>query len=359
MNHALRLRNLRQIMAEQRLQAVLLTDRFSKYYFARLYSASGYVLVTQDSQTLLVDGRYIAECREQSPEFEIRLLDESHGLAQHLADIHQQHEWSALALDGNHLSHQAWARLAAQCTFPLQHWDTHALRQVKQPEEIALIRKAASIACQALSEVQPLIRPGITEKALADEIEMAVRRAGGSKTSFDTVVVSGLRSALPHGRPTDKRLAEGELVTVDFGAVFQHYCSDMTRTFALGNVSTELEKLYCTVLRAQKAAREAVRPGIHCQALDELARNIISDAGYGEYFSHNLGHGIGLDVHEVPTLRPGNTDVLQAGMIITIEPGIYIPGLGGARIEDDVLVTEEGFELLTDSPREWESCCLR
>lgn len=358
MSHALRLGNLRQIMAEQQLQAVLLTDRFSKYYFARLYSASGYVLVTPDSQTLLVDGRYIAECREQSPEFEIRLLTDTAGLAQHLADIHSPHPWSSLGIDGNHLSRQAWTSLAAQCTFPLQHWDTRHLRLIKQPDEITLIRTAASIADQALRDVLPFIRPGISEKKLADQIEMAVRQAGGSKTSFDTVVVSGVRSALPHGRPTDKLLAAGELVTIDFGAVFQHYCSDMTRTFALGSVSREQEKIYRTVQRAQQAARDAVRPGIRCQDLDQLARNIIEEAGYGDSFSHNLGHGLGLDVHEAPSLSPVNHQTLQPGMVITIEPGIYIPGVGGVRIEDDVLVTENGCEVLTQSPREWQESCL-
>lgn len=358
MSHALRLRNLRQTMAEQQLQAVLLTDRFSKYYIARLYSASGYVLITADSQTLLVDGRYMAECRESSPEFAIRLLTNTAGLAQHLADIHRQTPWSALSIDGDQVNHQAWTSLAAQCDFPLQHWDTRHLRLLKQPDEIRLIRQAAHIADQALHDVLPFIRPGISEKALADQIEMAVRQAGGSKTSFDTVVVSGLRGALPHGRPTDKLLAEGELVTVDFGAVFQHYCSDMTRTFALGEVSAEQENIYRTVQRAQHAAREAVRPGIRCQDLDKLARDIIEEAGYGEYFSHNLGHGLGLDVHEAPTLSPVNSQTLQPGMIITLEPGIYIPGVGGVRIEDDVLVTASGYELLTSSPREWEESRL-
>lgn len=358
MSYALRLRNLRQMMAEQHLQAVLLTDRFSKYYIARLYSASGYVLITQESQTLLVDGRYIAECREQSPEFDIRLLSEPYGLAHHLADIHQQHPWISLGIDATQLNHQAWKTLAVQCDFPLQHWDTNGMRLIKHPDEIEFLSTAGRIADRALSSVMPFIQPGISEKTLADHIEMAVRQAGGSKTSFDTVVVSGLRGALPHGRPTDKLLSNGELVTIDFGAVVGHYCSDITRTFALGQVSFELEKIYHTVLRAQQTACAAVRPGISCQELDWLARDIIDDAGYGEYFSHNLGHGLGLDVHEAPSLRSDNPQLLEPGMIITIEPGVYIPGIGGARIEDDVLVTEDGFELLTDSPREWKDICL-
>lgn len=352
MSRQQRLNVLRQHMAEHHMSAVLLTDRFSKYSLADLYSASGYVLVTADNLLILVDGRYSAECRQNNPNTEVVTLTAKLPLAEVLAQHISGDE--TLFADASALSHLAWKTLENQCNAPLQHWDASVLRVHKYADEIAIIREAAAIADRALQAVKPLIRPGISEKALADHIEMAVRQTGGSKTSFDTVVVSGLRGALPHGRPTDKKLAVGELVTIDFGAVFQHYCSDMTRTFALGSVSSELKTLYDTVLLAQQSARDAVRPGIRCQELDAVASDIISAAGFGEYFNHNLGHGLGLDVHEAPALSPQNTQPLEPGMVITIEPGIYVPGLGGVRIEDDVLVTESGSEVLTKSPREWE-----
>ena len=352
MSRQQRLTVLRQRMAECQIPAILLTDRFSKYALTELYSASGYVLVTADKLLMLVDGRYSAECRLNNPGTDVITLTAEHPLAEHLSD------YGTLFTDASALSHLAWQTLEKQCSVRLQHWDALVLRVHKYPDEIAKIRQAAAIADEALRTVMPRIQPGITEKALADHLEMAVRQAGGSKTSFDTVVVSGTRGALPHGRPTDKKLAEGEIVTIDFGAVYQHYCSDMTRTFALGNVNPELKALYDTVLTAQQSARDAVRPGMRCQELDAVARDIIAAAGYGGYFSHNLGHGLGLDVHEAPALSPQNTQSLEPGMVITIEPGIYIPGLGGVRIEDDVLVTESGSDVLTQSPRAWKDICL-
>jgi Xaa-Pro aminopeptidase len=356
MSRQQRLGVLRQHMQDQHIPAVLLTDRFSKYAVTELYSASGYVLVTPAHLWILVDGRYSAECQQNNPDVEVLTLTAKNtcgDVIRHLIP------GETLFADASQLSHLAWQTLEKQCNVALHHRDASALRVHKFPDEIAKIREAAAIADHALETVMPLIRPGISEKALADHIEMAVRQAGGSKTSFDTVVVSGTRGALPHGRPTDKKLMTGELVTIDFGAVYQHYCSDMTRTFALGNVSEELKAIYDTVFTAQQAARDAVRPGIRCQELDGVARDIIAAAGFGEYFSHNLGHGLGLDVHESPALSPQNAQPLEPGMIITIEPGIYIPGLGGVRIEDDVLVNETGCEVLTHSPRAWEEICLR
>ncbi|WP_208951171.1 aminopeptidase P family protein [Rahnella sp. ChDrAdgB13] len=355
MSRQQRLGVLRQLMQEQHLPAVLLTDRFSKYAVTELYSASGYVLVTPADLWILVDGRYSAECRQNNPDVEVLTLTAENPLAD---VIKRLIPGKPLFADASQLSHLAWQALEKQCNVTLQHRDMSFLRVHKYPDEIAKIREAAAIADRALEKVIPFIRPGISEKTLADHLEMAVRQAGGSKTSFDTVVVSGLRGALPHGRPTDKKLMTGELVTIDFGAVYQHYCSDMTRTFALGNVSAELKAIYDTVLLAQQSARDAVRPGIRCQELDAVARDIISVAGFGEYFSHNLGHGLGLDVHEAPALSPQNAQPLEPGMIITIEPGIYVPGLGGVRIEDDVLVTETGSEVLTHSPRAWKDICF-
>lgn len=351
MSRQQRLNILRQLMEQQHLPAVLLTDRFSKYSVVELYSASGYVLVTPAGVWILVDGRYSAECRQNNPDVEVLTLTAACPVGDVLKRLIRGDK---LFTDASALSHLAWKALEKQCNTALQHWDASVLRVHKYSDEVAKIREAAAIADRALQAVIPLIRPGISEKALADHLEMAVRQAGGSKTSFDTMVVSGLRSALPHGRPTDKKLVAGELVTIDFGAVYQHYCSDMTRTFALGSVRDELKAMYDTVFIAQQSARDAVRPGMTCQELDAIARDIISAAGYGEYFSHNLGHGLGLDVHEAPAISPQNAQPLTPGMVITIEPGIYIPGLGGVRIEDDVLVTESGSEVLTQSPRAWQ-----
>ena len=228
------------------------------------------------------------------------------------------------------------------------------LRMTKDEAEIAYMRRAIEIAERALQRLltEGAIRPGRTERQLAADLQVALLREGGQGEAFSPIVVAGPNSAWPHAGPSDRAMELGDLVTIDWGTVVEGYRSDITRTFVLGRLSPEVEPIYDAVLAANEAVRLAIRPGLPAQEVDRVARRAITLAGYGDYFTHRTGHGLGLETHEPPYMVEGNLDLLQPGMTFTVEPGIYVPGLGGVRIEDDVCVTEQGVETLTTFPRE-------
>jgi Xaa-Pro aminopeptidase len=223
------------------------------------------------------------------------------------------------------------------------------LRKVKSADEIELMRKAGDLTCEGMKVAREVLRAGIRENEVAAEIEYAMRRKGSWGTAFDTIVASGARSAFPHGRCTDREIREGDLVVIDIGASYCYYKSDMTRTFIVGKPSEKQLKLYEIVKEAQQKAIQAIKAGMRAKNIDAMARRFIEEAGYGENFVHGLGHGIGLGVHEPPALSPQSKDRLTAGNVITVEPGIYIVGFGGIRIEDTVLVKKDGVEKFTDN----------
>ena len=224
------------------------------------------------------------------------------------------------------------------------------VRQIKDKEEASLLKKVFSIADEALEKLQKDIKPGKTEIEIAARLEYLMREGGASGCSFDTIVASGVNASCPHAQPTDKKLKKGEMVKIDFGAVYQGYCSDMTRTFFLGKATKKFKEVYNTVLEAQTAAVKGLKAGKKCNEIDALARDHISSKGYGEYFGHNLGHSFGLNVHEMPSLGTKCFDEIEPGMTFTVEPGIYLPGWGGVRIEDSYLVREKSLLRLTKFP---------
>ena len=227
------------------------------------------------------------------------------------------------------------------------------LRAVKEPAEIECMQRAAAIAEQALEATLPLVQPGMTERKLAAELTLQLLRAGSDpESAFQPIVATGPNSALPHATPTDRPLRAGDLLILDWGARVQGYISDLTRTFAVGQVEAELSEMHAVVQRANQAGVQAVRPGIPCSQIDRAARQVIEAAGYGEYFIHRTGHGLGLEGHEPPYIRQDEDSLLQPGMTFTVEPGIYLPGRGGVRLEDDVVVTEQGGRSLSSAPRE-------
>jgi Xaa-Pro dipeptidase len=225
------------------------------------------------------------------------------------------------------------------------------LRMIKDAEEIGHMRQAIRITEQALQKVADVIRPGRTDLEIAAELKIAFLRAGAQEMSFEPTVVAGPESASPHARPSGRLIEQGDLIVIDCGVSYQGYVADITRTFAIGHPAPQLERVYEIVKEANAAGRAAVRPGVSAQEVDRVTRQVISQAGYGEYFTHRTGHGLGLEVHEPPYIVEGNEELLQPGMTFTIEPGIYLPGQGGIRIEDDVLVTSQGAETLTTFPR--------
>ncbi len=227
------------------------------------------------------------------------------------------------------------------------------LRAVKDAGELSRMRDAAELITGVFNDVLPLIRPGIRETELAAEIDYRMKRAGAEGPSFETIVASGPRSAWPHARPSSKRIEKNELVVLDQGAILRGYCSDMTRTVFLGRPPKKVRQLYSAVLEAQEAAKLAVRPGVEAEAVDRAARKLLHNRGFASYFTHSTGHGLGLEVHEMPRLGRGERTLLEEGMVVTVEPGVYLEGFGGIRIEDDVVVTSNGAQVLTSASREF------
>ncbi|QLG10739.1 aminopeptidase P family protein [Deinococcus sp. D7000] len=309
----------------------------------------GKVLVTPDAATLYTDARYTVQAREESR------------VPQHIARPPETFQHASGDLKGKRVGFEADNLTVAGLEDLKQHWPEaelvplrgviQGLRQIKTPDELEAIRAAQALADQVFNEVRPLIVAGARELDIALEIEMRLRKAGATN-AFDVIVASGPRGAMPHGHASERVIQDGELVTVDMGARLNGYNSDMTRTVAVGQPSDEMRRVYNAVLEAEEAAVKAVKPGVRAADLDKMARDILTRYGLGEAFAHSLGHGVGLEVHEGPGLRGTSEDVLQAGMVITIEPGAYLPDVGGVRIEDLLLVTEDGYEVLSHAPKE-------
>ena len=349
------LASLRQWLAEQKLDAVLISSRQNKQPHLGISTGSGYVLITRDSSHILADARYYADIQSRAEGYQMHLLDAERTLTTIVNQIVADEHLHVLGFEGGQVSWQTAQRWQASINAALVGTSLDVLRRIKTPQEIDLIRQACRIADQSAEHIRRFIQPGMRERDIAAELEWFMRSQGAEKASFDTIVASGWRGALPHGKASDKLVEAGELITLDFGAQYQGYCSDMTRTFLVsGGVSPQAHPLYSVyqvVLQAQLAGIAAIRPGVRCQEVDTAARHTIAEAGYGEYFGHNTGHAIGIDVHEDPRFSPTDTTRLVPGMLLTVEPGIYLPGQGGVRIEDVVLVTPTGAEVLYGMPK--------
>lgn len=320
-----------------------------RYLSGFVEGKDGKVILTREEAVFITDGRYIVEASQQPFRYEI-LLNRSE-----LPQLLNKYFRGRVGFEAEHLNVAALEDLQ-QANPSLQYLPTRGLiekaRAVKSSAEIEAIRAAAQLADAGFKHILPFIRPGARERDIALELEFFCRKQGSEGMAFGTTVASGVRGAQPHGGATDKAIESGELVTLDFGCVVRGYCSDMTRTVAVGAVSDTLRSIYQSVLEAQTKALEAVAAGQTGKDLDAIARNYLSGQGYGEYFSHGLGHGVGLFIHEVPSLGRTSEDRLEVGNTVTIEPGVYIPGVGGCRIEDLAVVTKTGYEVLSHSPKE-------
>lgn len=346
-----RLELLRSKMRQNDLEAFIINSTSNRRWLSGFTGSAGTLVVGLQKAWLLVDFRYIEQAKQQAAHLEsIHTVNYSEQLRGLLSEVNAHQ----VGFESTHVTYQAWDKLQKVSTdikwVPCANWVEEA-RACKDEEEIELLAAAAAITDQAYAAILPLIKPGVSEKELAMQLEFCLRKAGAQTMAFPPIVVSGERGALPHGQPSDKVICAGELITMDFGAVWQGYCSDMTRTVALGNANTRQRYIYDLVLRAQKAALAAVAIGQTGQAVDAVARSIITEAGYGEAFGHGLGHGVGLEVHEeYPRLNTSWQGELLPGMVCSVEPGIYLPGWGGVRIEDLVVVTQDGCRILSTSP---------
>jgi Xaa-Pro aminopeptidase len=351
-----RAQKLRHLLQQNGFDATLLTDLSSLRYFCGFTGSDGALLVTAEGTVFLTDSRYTSQAQQEvTADRIIQHRGKTEGIAILLGEARAR----VVGYDADSLSCASFDELRKNCPGDCE-WRSlpkafKGLRGIKEPAEIATMKQAARIATEAFEEIRPQIVPGAVERDLALALEFAMRRRGADEKSFPFIVASGERGALPHGVASDRRLRDGELVTFDFGARWQGYCSDETVTLALGNVSTQLREVYETVFQAQQLALAAIRPGVSLKEIDETARSYIGGRGFGDYFGHGLGHGVGLEVHEFPVVSPRSEDIAEEGMVFTVEPGIYIPELGGVRLEDTILVTAAGYERLTSIPKDFSA----
>lgn len=345
-----RLCKLREILKEKKLDAAIIFKPENRRYISGFTGTSGYALITIDKAFFLTDFRYIDQAKEQCKEYDIV----KHTNERSIFSIINELNLNNLGFEEDFITYHQYMEFNKELDpielIPLDGVIS-SLRKIKDEEEIKYIRQAAHIADEAFLHICNYMRPGIAEKDVALELETFMKKEGASGTSFDTIVASGIRSSLPHGVASDKLLEKGDFVTLDFGCIYNGYCSDMTRTIVLGKANERQKEIYHIVLKAQQKALAAIKPGITGIEADKVARDFIASCGYGEYFGHGLGHGVGLEIHEAPRLSPIGDEVLKEGMIVTDEPGIYIPDFGGVRIEDLLMITESGNKVLSKSPK--------
>jgi len=362
-NFARRRDSLRRLLSEKSLAALLVTDEHNVTYLSGFTGDSSYLLITGDRELLVTDGRYTEQLAHECPGLELAVRGPGSKLPDFTADVAAKLALPSLGIEADNVTVSFCETLReALKSSRMAHTSglVESLREIKDAGEVAEIREAIEIAQQAFAAIRRSLRTGRTEKEIADELEHQMRLSGGTCGAFPSIVGVGPRAALPHGRPArDSRMGDFDFVLIDWGARGRLYHSDLTRVLVTGKLSPQLLNVYGVVFRAQMAALAAIRPGAIMKDVDAAARKLIADASYGGAFNHSLGHGIGLAVHEQPRLAPDQNRKLAAGMVVTVEPGIYLPGWGGVRIEDDVLVTPDGCEVLTSVPKELEECIVR
>ncbi len=351
MNH---MEGIRQALKARGLDGLLITDEKNQRYAAGFPFTDGAVLVGLREAWLITDSRYIEAAAQQAQGVELLLYGREQPLTALLKSCIDKAGIRRLAAEEEKLSHRDWQWYEKALGVELlpSAGLFAELRAVKSQEEITCLRRAQSIAEQALEQVLPLVRPGAAERELAAELVFRMRRLGAEGESFPPIVVSGVRGSLPHGEPGDKLIERGDFVTMDFGCVKDGYCSDMTRTVAVGGATEEMRNVYALVLKAQLAGIAAARAGVPGRDIDAAARGVIGEAGFGEYFGHGFGHGLGLDIHEPPNANPGGLAPMPEGAVCSAEPGIYLPGRFGVRIEDVMILRASGAELITKASKE-------
>jgi Xaa-Pro aminopeptidase len=358
----LRREALRRLLTGKKVESLLVTDERNVTYLTGFTGDSSYLVVTGDRELLVTDGRYAQQLAEECPGLELAIRGPGSSLPNFAAEVVGKLGLPSLAIEADVVTVSFYEKLresSKTCQFAHTSGLVESLREIKDADEIAEIRDAIDIAQKAFAVIRVSLQRGRTEKEVADELEHQIRLFGGTCGAFPSIVGVGPRAALPHGRPArDSRIGDFDFVLIDWGARGRLYHSDLTRVLVTGKLSPQLESIYGVVLAAQRAAIAAIRPGAIMKEVDSAARRVIADASYGTAFNHGLGHGIGLAVHELPRLAPDQNRKLAPGMIVTVEPGIYLSEWGGVRIEDDVLVTPDGGEVLTSVPKELDDCMV-
>jgi Xaa-Pro aminopeptidase len=350
-----RVLKLREAMQRTNVEAVFITSPINRRYLTSFTGSSGYVLVTMSAAYLLTDFRYMTQAPQQALGFTVvehgtRVMDD-------ILELLVSGKIERLGFEQDNVSFSAYSTYKKQLEpdielVPLKGL-VEQLRIFKDEDEMKIMQRAADLADETFNYILGVVKPGMTEREVDLAMEFYMRSHGATSSSFDTIVASGERSSMPHGIASERVIQDNEFITFDFGALLQGYCSDLTRTIALGNPKPILKEVYDIVLEAQLHTLAHIKSGMTGREADALARDIITKYGYGDQFGHSTGHGLGMEVHESPRLSKLSDDILQPGMVVTVEPGIYLPGIGGVRIEDDILITETGIVILTHCSKEY------
>ena len=351
-----RIKKLQEYIVSQNVDGILIGSEANRMYLSGFTGSNAMLLVTKDEKYIVTDFRYLEQVAKQCPDFTC-VDQKQRGLIGTTLDIAKKLMLKKLAFEGSHTTYTTYELLAKETAFefiPVNNV-VENLRKVKSEDEIEKLARAEAIGDIAFEGIVKFIKDrwkqGVTEREVALEIECIMRRNGASGTSFDTIVAAGAKSSLPHAVPGDEKLKEGDLVVMDFGCIYEGYCSDMTRTIAIGKIDEKQKEIYETVLEAQVRAIAGIKPGMKGKEVDAIARDYIKEKGYGDYFGHGLGHSVGIEIHENPRFSVAEEEIIKEGMVITVEPGIYLPNFGGVRIEDLIVVTKDGVKNLTHSPK--------
>ncbi len=349
----LNLDRIREMLKENGLEAVMLTSEVNRLFATGFHSTAGVAIITQQKGYFFTDFRYIEAAKAQAVGFNVEMTTGERPYKLLINEVIAGHNIKQLGFEEEAMSvyeHTQHSENIPAGLVPAQGL-LFKLRAVKQPFELERMRRAQSIADLALEQTLPLIRPGLSERELAAELVYRLLKNGAGNVSFDPIVVSGPNSSMPHGVPGDRKIENGDFVTMDFGCLYQGYCSDMTRTIAVGSATDEMKKIYDIVLRAQLAGIAVARAGIVGSEIDKAGRSLIESEGYGDFFGHGFGHGIGLEIHERPNASHLEKGILPLDAVVSAEPGIYLPGRFGVRIEDCLILKEGGSENLTHAPK--------
>ena len=359
--HAKRRDRLRAKLKKSGVPALLVTDEINVTYLTGFTGDSSYLLLSQQDAVILTDSRYTTQLEEESPDVPFVSRTSATSMMEILGRELQSRKLATIAIEGDSLSKNQYDRFATQLEgvelVSTSEW-VEEFRQIKDREEMLEIRRSIHLAERTFESIRARLTGEMTERQVAADIEHQIRQFGGVGCAFKPIVGVGPRAALPHAVPGERRIEESPFVLIDWGAKAGLYMSDLTRVLVTGKISTKLRRIYEVVLRAQLAAIDAIRPGVTCSVVDRAARSVIEDAGYGKRFGHGLGHGFGLQIHESPRMSSSNMTELKPGMVVTVEPGIYLPDWGGVRIEDDILVTPDGHEVMTSVVKDLDACVV-
>lgn len=348
-----RIKQLRKLLKESGIGSLIIDGPENRFYLSGFTGTAGRILFTPDNNYFITDFRYIEQAEKQLEGYKIIKINKD--LEKKLPKLLHREGVNKLYFDAEAVNYKQYEKYKEALTGIKLEAVTGLigkLRIKKDSKEISYIKKAVKLTDLAFGHILDFIKPGRTEREVALELEFFMKKQGAERNAFDFIVASGERASLPHGVATDKVIVDGDFVTMDFGCFYNGYCSDMTRTIVVGKPTKKQRDIYNIVLKAHEEVKKRVKAGMLCKDVDAIARDIIKNKGYGSRFGHGLGHGIGVEVHEEPRVSYTSDTVLEDGMVITDEPGIYIPEWGGVRIEDDLLITKDGCEVLNDSPRE-------